>query len=356
MSGQLVFNASVFPGQGDSIVYLRDVPSNYLDMRPGPNKEWDLRKMETSLYAARVFSKSDFYNKPERIGKVFTESGNELPLLFTKGPSGLEEIGFIFRSGGKNGREWPVYYDKSILIDAPSLSFEGKMYSRVKFSFVIERNDLPKNIQKDIPSAIRKIKIAGIKTLNRYCDSWGKLYLPGDSMIANRIRVTEHYEIDLYDTDSGKAIRFFDEKMLRELIPVKFSSNYFEFYSNKFPSATAKITIDQYGKITSAEYQSNQAITRESVNLSSKYSDFLLYPNPTYNVAKIYISHQDPGNYSIAIYNIIGKKLWERNIVVDDQTIIKENFGFLPKGTYLISLLDENGNILRTTRLIIISV
>jgi len=353
--GQLTLEKEVFPEVGDSIIMLRDLASSNYNLLAGENRVWDFKQLETPLYSTITFKTSDFYERNDQAGRVFMMDNGQLSFLYITSQKGLEEIGFLLKIGDENKRSFPVYYDKSIIISSSSLSFGEKIYNRVKFDFEIEKKDLPLSLQKELPKSIKNIRISGIKSLHRNCDAWGKLFLPDNNFLTNRIKVTEHYEIRLYDTKSGKAIPYFDDEMKFELLPVKQNSSSYEFYSNKLNYIAAKVNLNQDGSISSIDYQSRDP-RAQGVNLESRFSDFVLYPNPTFNLAKVFISNHEAGSYSLAVYNIIGKKLWQRTITVDGQSIIKENFGFLPKGTYLISLLDKNGNILRTTRLVIISV
>ena len=353
--GQLNFSSAIFPVTGDSILVQKDLAFANINMAPGENKVWDLRKLESPLCQTIHFKSSYYYKTIEQAGNTFESKSGRINKIYFKGKKGLEEIGFLYEPKDNDRIRKPVYYDKSILIGSESLSYGESAYNRVRFEFEISRNELPENLQRDIPPSINEIRIKGTKTINRKTDAWGKLYLPDEKMVANRVLVSEFTTIQLFDIKSGKRIPYFDMKRIQQIYPDISTKNYYEFYSDNFKDKSAVISIDPNGHIQEISYQV-KSNPENSIDLNSRNSDFILYPNPTYNIAKVYISDSYLGKHSLAIYNIIGKKLWERNIELEGETIIKENFGFLPKGTYLVSLLDENGNILRTTRLIIISV
>ena|GEM_PF-3063908 len=354
LPAQITFDRHVFPSEGDSLVYLKDIANSGLNMNGGENQIWDLRRLESPLFSTTNFKRSAFYAKLDQTDHVFFDRGNNNSTLLMNSDRGLEEIGFLWQ-GPNAAHVIPVYYDKSIIINPNSLSYGERSYNRVHFSYDLDRTVLPVDIQADLPFSVKQITIEGTKTINRTSDAWGKLILPLEKLMANRIRVTEYTTIKLFDSKTKKAITYFDEKMIRKIFPYPLSANFYEFYTKEHKSYTARIKINEKGQMISIDYQS-EIPEIKAVNLDSRFSDFILFPNPTYNIAKVYVSKHKTGKYSLAIYNIIGKKLWQRGIDVEGQTIIKENFGFLPKGTYFISLLDENGNILRTTRLIIISV
>ncbi|HAY72221.1 MAG TPA: hypothetical protein DCX89_10055, partial [Saprospirales bacterium] len=210
-------------------------------------------------------------------------------------------------------------------------------------------------IQRNLPKNTKQIRVIGTRTVMRSTDAYGVLELPDEDLDVIRIRVNEFHRIKIYDAHTGKVIPFLDDRMIAELICQDIWTNAFEFYSNKYKYLAAKVNFDALGTVKSLQYQVNKPET-DDYFLSDLKTEFQLYPNPTYNIAKILISNLDNGQYKLILYNIIGKKIWDREIEVNGQTIIRENFNFLAKGTYLIAIQDENGNVLKTTRLNIISV
>lgn len=351
---QLEFRGSIFPKAGDSLSYQKDVLNISDHAEPGENLIWDYRFLQTPLYEEQRYAPSAFFNHSSQLGKVFTFPQNGLDFIFVHELNGLQEIGFLLKIDHSN-RIIPVYYDKPLIWDNTSLSYNQRIVLRTDFSFNLKRSDLPREVAQDIPQSIEDFFVKGSKTVIRNSDSWGSLMLPGETIKANRVRVATTVKLRIYHSKSGKLIHYFDDDMIRKIIPMKSKQRSYEFYSYDYPFITAQIDVNDKDMLTNIRFQSRKT-KNERINTTSGMNDFTLYPNPTYNIAKVFINNRPKGNYSLAVYNIIGKKLWERNIEVDGETIIKENFAFLPKGTYLISLLDENGNILRTTRLIIVSV
>jgi hypothetical protein len=353
-AGQLTFSAAVFPDPGDSLVYQKDIVNLPDNISPGSNNTWDFRFLQTPLFNKQVLKPSPFFNEVRQAGKVYVLHRDELDYLYVNDGNSIQEIGFLLKVG-KSQKVIPVYYTNPLSWDSGSLDFNQKRVISTDFRFTLARSDLPRNIQQDIPESIEQFSITGNKSLIRHTDAWGELLLPGEDVLVNRVRVAENNRIRIYNEESGKLIPFFDEDMIRQIVPMRGIERYYEFYSQKYLHITARIRVDNQNMLSTIDFQSRKTVA-SPVNTTDSRSDFVLYPNPTYNIAKIFITNRPTGRYGLAIYNIIGKKLWHRDIRVDGETIVKENFGFLPKGTYLISLVDENNNILRTTRLIIISV
>ncbi len=81
--------------------------------------------------------------------------------------------------------------------------------------------------------------------------------------------------------------------------------------------------------------------------------DIVLYPNPTYGKVNIALVNYPIGKYSYRVSNIIGKVIYESEIYYSNH--IKDDLSFLPKGSYLYSVFDENNRKLMTKKLIVIT-
>jgi hypothetical protein len=54
------------------------------------------------------------------------------------------------------------------------------------------------------------------------------------------------------------------------------------------------------------------------------------------------------------IFDILGNEIWSDEFVLGENGLVKQDFGFLGKGTYLYSLKDENEENVTTKRLVLI--
>jgi len=355
MAAQIVVQSDKLPKAGD-IIYLKQDMLNHLiwEDNQGSSK-WDLSKAITPLVKTIEFVKSEFSPTGRGTYQVFEMKSNKFSFLYSRTNRGLEEIGFVLQYYGTRQPKIPVYYDKPVLISAKSLNYPFRNKQEASYDFKIQKRELPADIQRNLPKYTKQIRVIGTRTVMRSTDAYGVLELPDEDLDVIRIRVNEYHRIKIYDALTGKIIPFLDDRMITDLICQDIWTNAFEFYSNKYKYLASKVNFDAQGTVKSIQYQVNKPETGDYF-ISDHKTEFQLYPNPTYNIAKIFISNLDSGRYKLILYNIIGKKIWDKEIEVNGQTIIRENFNFLAKGTYLIAIQDENGNVLKTTRLNIISV
>lgn len=115
----------------------------------------------------------------------------------------------------------------------------------------------------------------------------------------------------------------------------------------------ASIGLDSLGNIGTVAYKDNN-INTPVIKLSTGQPDMLASPNPTLGKTKFTIANVVPGRYTIKLYNIIGAPLWSKEVNINGIKTLKEDFSYLRKGTYLYSILNDQGKVLITKRLMIL--
>lgn len=83
--------------------------------------------------------------------------------------------------------------------------------------------------------------------------------------------------------------------------------------------------------------------------------DINVFPNPTYGDLNIQVENAESGQYVFAVQNIVGKKLWTKDFTINSEQYLSQfELPFLPKGVYLYSITDDEGNRIVSKRLVII--
>ena len=83
-----------------------------------------------------------------------------------------------------------------------------------------------------------------------------------------------------------------------------------------------------------------------SVDEISNNSDIKIYPNPTDN--KLYIELRENKPIIIEIFNLLGKAVYKNNV----KTNFNIDISILAKGIFILRIKDENGNILKTQKIV----
>ena len=81
-----------------------------------------------------------------------------------------------------------------------------------------------------------------------------------------------------------------------------------------------------------------------------------IYPNPVTNsVVKLDLTNQAAGNYELRLFDLNGKAISSKTINISgkQQTVSFNLPSQLAKGTYILKMLAENGNVVNTEKLIV---
>jgi len=337
--------------ENTTLNYSIDYLDNESIENTGVHLEWDLTNSETPIYEQVEIVKNQRKVNNTKINHEIIESGNTT--FFRKFRRNFDEIGFLLFPNSNHSHI--VVYDNPIKFSTTKLIYGATFSNSTTFNTIIERNEIPKEILINLPKSVQKIKIVGDIHRNYHCDADGKFIFNDKTISSLRIKVDEKISIRLYDILSGNEIPNISNKVLKKVYNKIGGRTYFLFFSNSTKYYFAKAEFSNISNSFIIKYQSDIDINY-GYSINSDKKVFLIYPNPTYNTAKILISNFKTGNYTIELYNIIGRKLWSENITLSKKNMLKYNFSFLRKGTYLIALKDRFGKVIQTKKIMIISI
>ena len=336
---------------GASLIYTVDYLDSSLVKNNGSHITWDLSEEESPIVKEVKILKTKIpsitYQENYEV-----QNGQDI-VIYQKNSSRLNEIGFVLKTKYNPNRI--VLYKKPIVFSEKKLFYGARFSDSTSFEIILEREELPIEITDNLPLKVKEIKLFGLIKRQYHYDADGRFEFKDKSVSALRLRIDESIELNLYDHKSGGEIPVYNKNYLKKIYRNVGKRTYYYFFSNTSRFYFAKVSCSKSNKSYVIEYQSNKK--GDEVLLLKKYKKvFLIYPNPTYDYAKIIFSNYKPGDYELEIYSIIGKKIWGKSIKLDENTLMKYNFSFLRKGAYLMALKDKYGNIIATRKLIIISI
>ncbi len=324
-------------------------PQSYVQSK-GAHLTWDLSESKSPIVQQITIRKT----KLENISKSAVyeiKSGNNT-VFFSKNKRNFDELGFILNTANNSHivlYKHPLYFTTKYLKYGATFSNSGS------FTIQLMREELPKELIANLPVSVKEVKLVGKIFRKYHCDAGGRFILEDNEIAALRLSVDESIEIRLYDVGSGNEIPFIKEHVLKKIYEKAGENKYYLFFSNSYKYYFAKVDYDKSSGNYIIKYQSND-IKKDALEVNTSKKIFLLYPNPTYSIAKMLIANYGIGKYKLEIYNIIGKKLWEDNLMLTKSNLLRYDFSFLRKGTYIIALKDKYGKLITTRKLVIISV
>jgi hypothetical protein len=310
----------------------------------GAYQTWNLKNFESPLYKDIQVNISN--SSQGQIVKLWDE---DVIRTFKKSKSEFNEISTSFRSN-------LVYnYSNAIPLSYKKIKYGAKFSEKSSFTVIINREDIPIKLRKYIFEKTKRIKIAGAISKSFHCDAYGRFIFQNKNIAALRLKIVEKIDIRLYDNKTGKIIPIFDNSLLSQIFPDVGSSTHYLFFSNSTKLWLAKIKPNPNNDGSVIEYQ-DEASEFNDINIDKYDKELIIYPNPTYGTCKMMFNDFPESVYNIEINNIIGKKIWNKQLNINPESIYFFDFSFLRKGTYLISIKDKSGNLLIAKKLVIIGV
>lgn len=329
--------------------YTVDYIDNDLVEQTGAHLIWDLSNSQSPLFEDLVINKKGFGINGIKV--THSVDNGSIVKYYKKNRKEFNELGFH-----KDSKfPYSILYDKPLSFSTDYLIYGATFSDSTSFSLIRQREELPFELIRNLPKKVKAIKIVGNIKRYYHCDAHGKFILSEKSVPALRMKIIEKTNIRLYDIQSGNEIPYVNDKILKSIYPNTGNNVSYVFFSNSSKYYFAKINYSTSTNSYIIKYQNDNS-EDNILKINNKKKTFVIFPNPTYDIAKFLISNYSNGKYKLEIYNIIGKRIWDTDVIISSNSLLKYNFSFLRKGTYLVALKDKYGNILTTKKLVIIAV
>lgn len=326
------------------IRYTVDYVDKEFNELKGSYQTWSLKKNESPLYKDLQVNISN-----SNQGQNIRIKDGEFVKTYKKVKSEFNELSTAFSP------TQVFNYNNAIPLSYKNIKYGAKFSEKANFIVVLNRDDIPNKLQKNISEKTKRIRLVGTISKSFHCDAYGRFIIQNKNIAALRLKIGEKIDIKLYDDKTGKIIPVYDNNLLSLIYPEIGLNTYYLFFSNSSKLWLAKIKPNSNAEGYVIEYQDDDNDSNE-INISNRNRDVLIYPNPTYGDVKMLFNYFPDSNFTIEIYNVIGKKIWSKQQYIDSESIYYFDFSFLRKGTYLISIKDKSDNLLLTKKLVIIGV
>lgn len=338
------------PSPGDSLFFFTDDLPTMIDISAaGENQFWNY----TSLRAPYLEFKKVEAAASGRLQKKFPQSD-----LLIVGQDGHEEYYAVRQNtlellGGtkfeiSNAEVHNAWgFDEGLPLDAVNLGYDEDVDLETVLSSRFNARKAPQEIQKNLGSTVDSVEITSYISRNIKSDAWGRVQIPGGMYEVLRYKVTDRYEHQFKIKSGSSAWEDFNSADYSD------TNVSYHLVSSDYPQPVASIFTDQNNKPVRVQYMADSYQVRDS-KTATPGQWLYAYPNPALSTVRFKFFDISPGKYKLAFYNILGKFIFEESYQMSGDEIIELNIGQLPKGTYLYSLVDPNGNKMVTKRLIVI--
>lgn len=361
-NGQVVINNSIFPAPGDTLRTVTTVNFSGFDKTMvGEDVFWDLSDVAGGVLSETIYTDpengmaSDLFPDADMMDnstlqEIYYETFNNKVVEI--GRSGLDPvlnlIDLTYQNDGEN-----------LLRRAP-MAF-GDVYSDASSFFIKADADiLPDSILGELAASVDSLRLT-VETSNEdEVDAWGSVEMPnGDMYDVIRVKRTTTTNAILgakvlilgwVDVDPNNPL-FGSLGELLNLLGESTTVSY-NFFANDNKEIIASYAEDTDGNLVAMTYKGDMTTSIATVNF--KEEDLLTYPNPTYGDVTFQLINMPHDDYSIVVYDILGRQLWNSNIDFFEGKLVAD-LRHLKKGTYFYSVLNGSGQKVTTRRLMIMT-
>lgn len=362
---QITVTSATFPAPGDTLRTVVDTEPNINLQAPGEDLTWNFTSLDGPVFeniildASQGVSFAEFPNATIMTGQTplaETYFQTTATTYTSLGYSGQDPIGLGLDVAFKNTpplveRVSPLNYND----DNNSSSFVS-----VPFAW----SDLPAIITDSLPlpTTPDSIAIEVSTTRTETVDAWGKVILPVgtyDVLRVRRLDVTETSVQALVPTFPGfPSIWVNVTSFLGGVSPFLGGDTTltYRYYNDESKEPIAIIRADPIDETpTNAEYKSADPNTVSVIKLYGKKPNIYAYPNPAIDQVRFDLVNIPNGTYDLNIYNILGVKVWSNKYnFTNSADTIQLDLNNFSKGTYLYSLVNNEGKTFATRRLVIL--
>jgi hypothetical protein len=369
-TAQITITNATFPAAGDSLVFAVDENPVGLNPAtpPGGPQTWDFSALDKDEVFSTVYrdasTGNNFFRFPGADLVVINQAGET---YFNVTNNQFEVLGFSGSDPANLGLQIDAAKFVPALIErrAPLNFFDiNSPSTSLRLTFPTNVPPLD-SIFGQFPVNIDSMRVRINTNRLEVVDGWGAALIPGASYPVLRQKRTEYTttSIDVYvvlfpgfgnwvdlstiiggggggggignflGTDTTVTYRFYNDIEKEEIAVATMSND------------LSTVETVRYKNLSSSS-------TKTPVNLIS--GGIQAFPNPAVEWVRFDCTDLVPGEYTLKLFNIIGKCVWKKNYTLAGTTSFRVDLEDFKKGTYIYSLVDKDGNSVGTKRLVVL--
>lgn len=362
-SAQITVTAATFPAVGDTFRYALDlnVEGDGYITPPGGSQVWNFTDLNREQTLETV------YRDPKTGDQSANFPGAELLVVNAGGESyynvtnnRVELLGYSGGDPANLGVNVLANFGPPIIERRSPMMFFDINQQTSDLTLPFSTDALPDSLLTNIPGAqfIDSIRVRINFQRLEVVDGWGTLQIPGMLMPEPVLREkrTEYTTTNLdvhsflgwipvpagsgggllnfLGTDTTVSYRYYSNVHKEELAVVTL---------NNEQSAPERVRFKNIGNLTS--------LPEEDAPGAAGVQAF---PNPAIQWVRFDCTNLPADEYTLKIFNIVGKVVWKNTYTISGNRSIRVDLDDFKKGTYLYSLVDQNGVIIGTKRLVVV--
>lgn len=365
-SAQITVTNATFPVAGDTLRYAYDEsPANINPATPpGGNQAWIFSNLAADLTDEFIYkAASNGVHAADFPGADLLLDGTTGETYYNVTANKLEVLGYAGGDPTGFGVNVLAKFSPAYIERKSPLNFFDINPVTTNLNLPFATSALPDTLLGNLPIVPDSIRVRIQTDRLEVVDGWGTCQIPGGTYPVLRMKRTEYTttNLDAY-ISSPFPLGWID---LSQFLGGGGGGNIGQFLGTdttvtfRFLSGTEKEEIavatmsPDLSTVTRLRYKNNLTSAAPVID-SPGNASVSAFPNPAVDWVRFDCSNLAPDEYTLKIFNIIGKVVWKETYQLSGTRSIRVELDNFKKGTYLYSLSDKKGNIIGTKRLVVL--
>ncbi len=366
-TAQITVTNATFPVSGDSLVYAVDNAPLGLNpaTAPGGNQIWDFSTLQKDDNLSVVYRPANAGNQVANFpGADLVITGQTGETYFNVTNTKFEALGYAGADPAGFGLDVVTKFSPPIVERKSPMNFFdiNSQSSNLSLTFPTDQPPLD-SVFSNLPVNIDSMRVAITTNRLDIVDAWGTASIPGGSYPVLRQRRTDYTTtgIEVYVVLIPGFGQWIDLSTiiggggggLGDFLGTDTTVTY-RFYNDVEKEEIAIATMsNDLSTVESVRFKNN-TITPAIEPVTADFGGIQAFPNPAVEWVRFDCSNLASGEYTLKIFNIIGKCVWKKDYTLSGTTSFRVNLEDFKKGTYIYSLVDRQGNAVGTKRLVVL--
>ncbi len=358
---QITLTNASFPAAGDTLHTTNDfnLPASISLGNGGANQTWNFSALNVdfvrnvAIRPAAESQNASFYPTANLYSPLLNDNAEE---YIKSSATKYEYLGYAGDDPIGIGVQIKVRSNPTNVQRVAPLTFKAKRTNNFSFLIPFSSDILPDSLLAGLPIQPDSLRIKFATIEIDTVDSWGTMTIPGGSFSVLRER-----RIAYNDTKLEAKLPLFGWSDVTNLVGGvggfgdffgKDTTATYYFWSNtaKEPIAVVDVNKDTLSQIESIEFKVIDYNTSSADVLGGRM-DVSVSPNPTAEVANFSFHNFEAGNYTLAIYDVVGRLMMTKSYYFSGGSeVIAENVARLPTGSYFYRVANEKNKIILTKK------
>lgn len=362
-SAQITVTSATFPASGDTLKFATDnAPGGSLNAASGPggNQLWDFSSLQVSQTNEVVYQPASAgVHSIDFPGAELVVIGDAGETYFNVTNTKLEVLGYAGADPTGFGLNVLAKFGPAFSERRSPLNFFDILQQETNLSLPFSTEALPDSLFQNLPFSLDSIRVLTNTNRLEVVDGWGDCKIPGGQYPVLRVKRTDltttGLEIKIPFLGWQNVLNFIGNgSTLGGLIGTDTTITY-RFYNNVEKEEIAVATMsNDLSTVDAVRFKNNETTAAPEPFGTPNGAGIQAYPNPAVEYVRFDCSNLPQDDYTLKIYNIIGKVIWKEQYTMVGTKSIRIELESFKKGTYLYSLVSSKGNIIGTKRLVVL--